>query len=116
MTKPNPFNRRIYNRPAALFKDAAEIMRHRKRFNRKYEADVTRLEDAEGELAKLESGGDGTIIRKHGGTMPYQEILGAILEGKLYQTRARNFDNVLRRTLSTSDSIKRVGRGVYAVD
>jgi AhpD family alkylhydroperoxidase len=30
MTKLKQFNRRIYNRPAALFKDAAEIMRHRK--------------------------------------------------------------------------------------
>ncbi|MFO7653141.1 MAG: hypothetical protein R6X25_04890 [Candidatus Krumholzibacteriia bacterium] len=56
------------------------------------------------------------LIRRHGGTMPYQEILGAILEGGLYQTRARNFDNVLRRTLSTSENIKRVGRGVYSVD
>lgn len=41
-------------------------MTHRKRFNRKYEVDVTRL-DSEEEISKLESGDDGTIIRKRGG-------------------------------------------------
>lgn len=36
---------------------------HRKRFNRKYEVDVNKLQDPETELPKLESGDDGTIIR-----------------------------------------------------
>ena len=40
----------------------SRILRHRKRFNRKYEANVSMLED-ESELAKLEVGDDGTIIR-----------------------------------------------------
>ena len=38
-------------------------MTHRKRFNRKYEAVVTKLEDPDAELDKLEAGDDGTIIR-----------------------------------------------------
>lgn len=36
---------------------------HRKRFNRKYEVDVNKLEDVDTELPKLENGDDGTIIR-----------------------------------------------------
>jgi hypothetical protein len=36
---------------------------HRKRFNRKYEVDVNKLEDADTGLSKLENGDDGTIIR-----------------------------------------------------
>ena len=35
---------------------------HRKRFNRKYEVDMNKLDEDE-ELSKLENGGDGTIIR-----------------------------------------------------
>lgn len=41
----------------------SRLLTHRKRFNRKYEAVVTKFEDADTELAKLESGDDGTIIR-----------------------------------------------------
>lgn len=41
----------------------SRLMTHRKRFNRKYEAFVQGLTD-ESELDKLESGVDGTIIRK----------------------------------------------------
>lgn len=40
----------------------SSIQTHRKRFNRKYEVDVTSLED-ESELSKLESGDDGTMIK-----------------------------------------------------
>jgi len=41
----------------------SRILTHRKRFNRKYEVDVNKLEDPETEISKLESGDDGTIIR-----------------------------------------------------
>jgi hypothetical protein len=41
----------------------SKILIHRKRFNRKYEVYVEGLE-SEDELAKLETGADGTIIRK----------------------------------------------------
>lgn len=40
----------------------SRVLRHRKRFNRKYEAVVSMLE-SEDELAKLETGDDGTVIR-----------------------------------------------------
>ena len=46
----------------------SRMVTHRKRFNRKYEADMQALgADAEDELSKLESGDDGTILRKKGG-------------------------------------------------
>lgn len=53
------------------------------------------------------------LLGKHGGTMSVKDILAAFKEGKLFPTRSKNFENVLRRTLSTSKRIVRVGRGVY---
>jgi hypothetical protein len=41
----------------------SRLLTHRKRFNRKYEVDVNKLQDPDTELAKLESGDDGTMIR-----------------------------------------------------
>jgi len=38
-------------------------MTHRKRFDRKYEVVVRKLEDADTEIAKMETGGDGTCLR-----------------------------------------------------
>jgi hypothetical protein len=55
------------------------------------------------------------LIAHNGGPMAYKDILTAITEGKLFRSRSKNFDNVLRRTLSTSDRIRRVGRGVYGL-
>jgi hypothetical protein len=50
-------------------------MTHRKRFDRKYEAVVRKFEDADTEIAKLESGGDGTVIRvlELGAVAPIQD-------------------------------------------
>ena len=72
---------------------------------------------------KKVAGGKGTgvrledvvadLIRKAGGPVPYKDLYAAIVKGKLYATRSSNFDNVLRRTLSTSKMIKRAGRGIY---
>ncbi|WP_286818755.1 hypothetical protein [Desulfobacter sp. UBA2225] len=44
----------------------SRMVTHRKRFNRKYEVDITRFEDPDMEISKLESGDDGAIIRKTG--------------------------------------------------
>ncbi|HPF71002.1 MAG TPA: hypothetical protein PLQ13_10045, partial [Candidatus Krumholzibacteria bacterium] len=55
------------------------------------------------------------VIGKAGGRMAYQDLYKAIVKGKLFPTKATNFDNVLRRTLSTSGAVKRAGRGIYAV-
>jgi hypothetical protein len=55
------------------------------------------------------------LIRARGTPMAFQDILGAITTQKLVKTRSKNFANVLRRTLSTSKTIKRVSRGVYGV-
>lgn len=51
--------------------------------------------------------------RKKG--MSFKDLHATIIDGKLFATKSKSFDNVLRRTLSTSKKVKRVGRGVYAV-
>ena len=51
--------------------------------------------------------------RKKG--MSFKDLHATIVDGKLFATKSAKFDNVLRRTLSTSKKVKRVGRGVYAV-
>jgi hypothetical protein len=56
-----------------------------------------------------------TLLGKLGGQASFKELLAAIVDGKLYKSKAARFDNVLRRTLSTSKKVKRVGRGVYDV-
>lgn len=45
-------------------KARSDIQTHRKRFNRKYEAYDGAFEDADTELSKLETGPDGTVLRK----------------------------------------------------
>ena len=56
-----------------------------------------------------------SVLKKAGGKMSFQDLLATIVKGKLYKSKAASFDNVLRRTLSTSGKVKRVGRGIYAV-
>jgi hypothetical protein len=55
------------------------------------------------------------VIKKNGSPVPFQTLKTKILAGKLFKTKSGNFDNVLRRTLSTSKAVKRVGRGVYDI-
>ena len=55
------------------------------------------------------------LIAKKGGKMSYKDILSTITTKKLFVSKSSNFDNVLRRTISTSKKIKRVARGVYGV-
>jgi hypothetical protein len=56
-----------------------------------------------------------SLIEKHGEPVAFQVLLATITGKKLFKTRSSNFDNVLRRTLSTSKRIKRVGRGLYGI-
>jgi hypothetical protein len=55
------------------------------------------------------------LIARNGGPMPYQDLLKTITSKKLFKSKSKNFDNVLRRTLSTSKRVRRVGRGVYGL-
>lgn len=55
------------------------------------------------------------VIRKNGSPVAFQDLKARIVKGKLFKTKSGNFDNVLRRTLSTSKMVKRVGRGIYDV-
>jgi hypothetical protein len=45
--------------------------------------------------------------------MAFPEIMATIQKKKLIKTKSANFANVLRRTISTSEKIKRVSRGTY---
>ncbi len=56
-----------------------------------------------------------SVIKKNRSAIAYQELKARIIKGKLFKTKSGNFDNVLRRTLSTSKKVKRVGRGIYNV-
>jgi adenylate kinase len=55
-----------------------------------------------------------SVIRKNRSPIAFQDLKARIIKGKLFKTKSGNFDNVLRRTLSTSKAVKRVGRGIYA--
>jgi len=55
------------------------------------------------------------VLENHGEPMAFKALLEAIVAGKLFTSRSKSFDNVLRRTLSTSNRVKRVSRGVYAL-
>lgn len=56
-----------------------------------------------------------SVLKKNGGTMSFKELFATIEKGKLFKTKSKNFDNVLRRTLSTTDKVKRAGRGIYTL-
>jgi hypothetical protein len=47
--------------------------------------------------------------------LEFKAIMAAIKKGKLVKTKSKNFENVLRRTLSTSTAVKRVARATYGV-
>jgi hypothetical protein len=55
------------------------------------------------------------VIKAAGKEMSFPDIRDTITSQKLYKSKSKNFDNVLRRTISTAKGIKRVGRGIYAV-
>ncbi|MEZ4389315.1 MAG: HTH domain-containing protein [Candidatus Krumholzibacteriia bacterium] len=55
------------------------------------------------------------VLTRHGDTMSFKDLLSTITTKKLFKTRSKAFDNVLRRTLSTSERVKRVGRGLYGL-
>lgn len=61
----------------------SRILKHRKRFNRKYEVVASALHDTDSDLSKLESGEDGTyiIVNSQGAVHPIQD---APLDGQSY--------------------------------
>jgi hypothetical protein len=56
------------------------------------------------------------LLKKRTKPMAFQDILSTIQKKKLVKTKSKDFANVLRRTLSTSGKVKRVGRGVGIPD
>ncbi len=55
------------------------------------------------------------VLQQAGRPMPFKEIFEVIHAGKLYKTKSKSFDNLLRKTLSSSDRFTRAGRGVYTL-
>ncbi len=53
------------------------------------------------------------LIHSKGGPMLFPDIKNSILRRNLFATSSKNFDNVLRRTISTSTKIRRIARGTY---
>lgn len=55
------------------------------------------------------------VLTTNGEPMSFKDLLATIIDRKLFKSRSKSFDNVLRRTLSTSKKVKRVGRGIYGL-
>jgi hypothetical protein len=53
------------------------------------------------------------LLKANKKPMAFPEIMATIQKKKLIKTKSANFANVLRRTISTSGTIKRVARGTY---
>ena len=86
------------------------VMTHRKRFNRKYEVVVSKLEDEHTELEKLEVGDDGTIIRviANGAVTPIKDA--PLDQQNLQELRA--LDNDIVEAMGTPD----IARGIASAD
>ena len=92
-----------------------KAMVHRKRFNRKYEVDVTGLEDADYELSKLESGDDGTIVRKNVPSQVVSSISDAPLDPQLYsEINLLNMDMV--ELFGSTDAARGIARSDSATE
>jgi hypothetical protein len=90
----------------------SRLLTHRKRFNRKYEVDVNKLED-QAELSKLESGDDGTIIRVMaiGAVNPIQD---APLDQQSYQELALLNNDLVE--VGTSDNARGIAKSDSATE
>ncbi len=84
---PNPPVSHALDPQKEISMSRSRIMRHRKRFNRKYEVDVNRLVDPDDDLHALETGDDGTVVRvMQGGAV--SPISDAPLDQQTYQELA----------------------------
>ena len=91
----------------------SQWMTHRKRFNRKYEFDVTRAEDADHEIEKLEIGGDGTVLRTRGGAVtPIQDA--ALDQQRISELMA--LDNDIVEALGTPGNARGVANADSATE
>jgi len=63
----------------------SDIQKHRKRFNRKYEVNVQAFADDDIEISKLETGDDGTILKKRTGEQAIIPVPEAQLDPLRYQ-------------------------------
>lgn len=93
----------------------SKVMTHRKRFNRKYEVFESGLVDPDVELAKLESGDDGTIIRKQHAGPVVTTIQDAPLDPQMYsEINILNFDIV--EVLGSSDNARGIAKADTATE
>lgn len=92
-----------------------KVMKHRKRFNRKYEVFVQGMEDPDMELAKLESGEDGTILRKQTPQRVVEPINDAPLDQQTY-TEILTLNNDLVELFGASDAARGIARSDSATE
>jgi hypothetical protein len=92
----------------------SRILTHRKRFNRKYEVDINKLENADDQISKLESGDDGTIVRTMalGSVAP---IIDAPLDQQTY-TELALLNNDLIEISGTSDNARGIAKSDSATE
>lgn len=92
----------------------SRILTHRKRFNRKYEVDVNKLENPDNEISKLEAGDDGTIIRvmAPGAVTP---ILDAPLDQQTY-TEIALLNNDMTELSGTPDNARSIASADSATE
>lgn len=85
----------------------SKVLTHRKRFNRKYEVFSDGLEDADMSVSMLESGDDGTIIRKRTPQRVVEPIQDAPLDQQLY-SEISLLNQDLAELIGTSDEARAV--------
>ena len=93
----------------------SKVMVHRKRFNRKYEVFEQGLADPDMEIQKLESGEDGTIIRKQVAQQIVFPISDAPLDPQSYQ-EIMALNNDMVEILGGSDNMRGIARADTATE
>ena len=88
---------------------------HRKRFDRKYEVNVQALEDAETEIDKFITGGDGVVIRKMGSGEAFRPIMDAPLDQQGIQELIA-LDNDVVEALGTPGNARGVANSDSATE
>ncbi len=114
VTKKKVTRKKVAHKKVAAKKVVKKAAAKKKAVARKSPAKKTTTSRKAGGRVKLEDV-VVSIIKSQGKSVSYKDLMDIIVKKKLFTSKSNNFDNVLRRTLSTSKLVKRVGRGVYAV-
>lgn len=92
----------------------SKVQTHRKRFNRKYEVFVGGLTDEEDSLSALESGDDGTIIKKQTAARVVDPISDAPLDPQLYSEIALLNGDIVEMFGTNAEGLRKVDSATEA--